>query len=130
MRTHCGPRIDATILGAASLLALVMGSGNAEGPDRAAASAPPSVVATEPVATEPVATELVGVWTSADREVRLELRADGRYDRSIVGRDAVSSGAYRVDGTTVLLRDDSGLRTTVTVLDHFLEMAGHRLHRD
>jgi hypothetical protein len=123
MRTHRGPRVDATILGAASLLALAMGPG-VQGA-ASVESGTPSVTAETGVP----GTDLVGGWFSADGTVRLDLRADGRYVRSLVGRDRPAHGTYRVAGPSLLLRDDSGLRTTVTIHGDALEMAGHRLLR-
>jgi hypothetical protein len=125
MRTHGGPRIDATILGAASLLALAMGGAAAQTSDQVKSTAPPAVVS-EGMSVSDIA----GVWTSTNRAIRLEVKPDGRYQRSVVGRDKPASGAYRIDGLSLLLRDDSGLRTNVTIYDDALEMAGHRLHRD
>lgn len=122
MRTHRGPRIDATILGAASLLALAMGPGVSE----TGASAPGTQAV---VGTAIAATDLVGEWISTDRTVRLTLRADGRYDRSLAGRARPAHGTYRVEGAGLLLRDDSGLRTAVTFHEGALELAGHRLLR-
>lgn len=126
MRTHRGPRIDATILGTASLLILMLGGGSAvRSSDQVGSTVPPAVVSDGVSASD-----LAGVWTGTDRSVRLELSADGRYVRSLVGRDKRAAGAYRIDGLKLLLRDDSGLRTTVTIYDDALDMAGHRLHRD
>jgi hypothetical protein len=124
MRTHRGPRVDATILGAASLLALAMGGSSAEGTGQVVASTPPSVVNDNLAPSD-----LAGEWTSEDGSVRLDLGRDGRYVRSVKGRDKVAHGAYRINGLTMVLRDDSGLRTTVTIYDGALDMAGHRLHR-
>lgn len=112
MRT---PRFDATILGPASLLALAMSDG-------VAFEAPPPP-------TGDIAGELLGLWLSADEMVRLAMAADGTFERGIVGRDRASHGTYRMDGPLVLLRDDSGLRTPVTVAPDRLEMAGHELFK-
>jgi hypothetical protein len=122
MRIHRGPRIDATILGAASLLALAMGPG-VEDMD------PPAPGTQSVVGSGVAAADLVGEWTSPDRTVRLNLRANGRYHRSVAGRARTAAGAYRVDGTRLLLRDDSGLRTAVTIHPDALDLAGHRLRR-
>ncbi len=125
MRSHRGPRIDATILGAASLLALAMGGASAQGTDQGGSSAPSSIVSD---GVSP--SDLAGLWTSADGRVRLDLGPDGRYKRSIVGRERSAHGTYRLEGLSLLLRDDSGLRTTVTVYDGALDMAGYRLNRN
>ena len=123
MRHHRGPRVDTTVLGAATLLALAMGNGT-DATEHFELVPPPAVVTDDPGAAR-----LAGVWLSADGTVRLALDADGTYERSIAGRKKPAHGTYRVNGTFVLLRDDSGLRTTVTAFDDSLEMAGHRLFR-
>ena len=122
MRTYRGPRIDATILGAASLLTLAMaGGGTAEATERFQTVPPPAV------AVKPSVAAFVGIWMSADDEVRLDVSADGTYERTVVGRRKPARGTYRVDGTALLLRDESGICTTVTSVNGALEMAGYRL---
>jgi putative ligand-binding protein with streptavidin-like fold len=123
MRTYRGPRIDATILGAASLLALAMctAGGTAEITGRFQNVQTPAVVVANGVAA------YVGVWLSADDTVRLDVSADGTYERSIVGRKKSARGMYRVQDAALLLVDDSGLRTTVTSSKGGLEMAGYQL---
>ncbi|HET6530316.1 MAG TPA: Atu4866 domain-containing protein [Actinoplanes sp.] len=107
--------VDTTILGAATLLALAMGSGSG---------------ATEfHSAPAPTPADYPGVWRSADGEVRLVLHPDRTYERSITGRETVARGRYRLSGATLRLHDDCGLRTTVTVVNGALEMAGHVLYR-
>jgi hypothetical protein len=123
MRTYRGPRIDATILGAASLLALAMGSAGPT-PIRHIRTAP-----VEAAAAEDGAAAYAGVWLSADDAVRLDLSADLTYARSVVGRKATAIGRYTVDGATLHLRDSSGLANTVTSVSGDLVMAGYRLSR-
>lgn len=125
MRTHRGPRIDATILGIVSLLALAMGGAAAPTSDQVGSTTPPAAV-TEAM----TASDIAGTWTSTNREVRLEVKPDGRYRRSVAGQDKPASGAYRIDGPSLLLRDDTGLRTTVWIYDDALEMGSDRLHRE
>ena len=123
MRIHRGPGIDATILGAATLFALALGNGNLIGaPERYDFVAPRAMVTGDIAA-------LVGSWRSPDATVHLDLYAGGDYERGIVGRSSTSHGSYLADGPNLLLRDDSGLRTTVIVADGALEMAGHRLRK-
>jgi hypothetical protein len=114
MRT---PRVDATIFGTASLLALPLGG-----------AAPERLTARVPVASVDAAA-LVGSWLSPDRTVRLQLGADGSYRGSVEGRHRPATGTYRPEGAGLVLRDDSGLRTPVTVAGHRLEMAGHQLFK-
>jgi hypothetical protein len=123
MRSHRGPRIDATILGAASLLALAL-AGAGPAPTRHIRTAP-----AEAAVVKDGAAAYAGVWMSADDAVRLDLSADLTYARSIVGRTATAVGTYSIDGAGLLLRDSSGLRTTVTTVGDDLEMAGYRLSR-
>jgi len=115
MRTH---RVDATIFGATSLLALALGGVTPEQID-----VPGRVAADEP-------DTLVGIWLSADRTVRLHLAADGTYRGSVAGRQRAAKGTYRAEGADgLVLRDETGLRTPVTIAEDGLKMAGHRLFR-
>jgi hypothetical protein len=123
MRSHRGPHIDATILGAASLLALAL-AGAGSTPTRHIRTAP-----AEAAVVKDGAAAYAGVWMSADDAVRLDLSADLTYARSIVGRRATAVGTYSIDPAGLLLRDSSGLRTTVTPVGDDLEMAGYRLSR-
>ena len=127
MRTYRGPRIDATILGAAAVLALALGrsGGEAEATHRFATVPRPAVAVTEKGAEA-----FVGVWMSVDDAVRLDVAADGTYARTVIGRKAAARGLYQVDGTSLRLRDESGVRTTVTsVPGRGLEMSGNILTR-
>jgi hypothetical protein len=125
MRTYRGPRIDATILGAASLLALAVytAGGTGEVTGRFQNVQTPALAVANDVAA------YVGVWLSADDTVRLDVSADGTYERSIVGRRKSARGTYRVQDTALLLVDESGIRTTVTSGKGGLEMAGYQLAR-
>lgn len=114
MRTH---RVDATIFGATSLLALALGG-----------VAPERLTVARPVAPgEP--DPLVGLWLSADHTVRLQLAADWSYQGSVAGRQRAARGTYRPEGAGLVLRDETGLRTPVAVAEDGLEMAGHQLFR-
>src|SRR4051812_35729492 len=100
MRTHEShpePRLDFTVLDAASLLAIAMSGGPAGAP----AGPPAPVRRTAPV----------GAWRSPDGTVRLNLRTDGTYAGKVAGRRRPAHGTYHLDGSTVTLQDDSGLRT-------------------
>ena len=108
--------LDATVLDAAALLAIAMGGA--------------SDVVTCPVTGRPATVTdeaLIGAWRSHDGAVRLQLRLAGTYAGTVAGRRRRARGTYQIDGGAVLLRDDSGLSTPITVLDGELEMAGHRL---
>jgi putative ligand-binding protein with streptavidin-like fold len=107
---------DTTVLGKASLLALAM-AGTCDVPVGIVRRAP-STVATS---------ALVGLWRSADGEVRLTIKTDGTYAGEVAGRKRRAQGTYRVEGSTMTLNDDTGLRIPVLLFDGELEMAGHRL---
>jgi Agrobacterium tumefaciens protein Atu4866 len=110
--------VDTTVLGTSSLLALAMGRAASE--TTAPAGHQPTVLASNAV---------VGRWRSADGVVRLEIKTDGTYAGAVAGRKRAPHGTYRVEGTTLTLRDDTGLRTPVTLYEDGLEMAGRRLGR-
>ena len=115
MRAICEIPLDTTVLGAASLLALALGS-----------DVPAAPGARRPV--QPSGTRRpVGVWRTADGAVSLDIKTDGTYAGKVAGRRRAAQGTYDVDDTGMTLRDDSGLRTPVALHDGVLEMAGHRL---
>jgi len=118
MRIFRDISVDTTVLSTSSLLALAMGTAGS------GATAPPG----HQPAKLP-APALVGRWRSADGAVNLEIKTDGTYAGAVAGRKRAAHGTYRVDGSTMTLRDDTGLRTPVTLYDGELEMAGHRLGR-
>lgn len=115
MRANAELLVDTTVLGAASLLAIALGSD--PGVPVAAARSVGSTGTGVPV----------GRWRSADGVVRLDLRIDGTYAGRVAGRRRRARGTYDLNGAALTLRDDSGLRTPVTLHDGALEMAGHRL---
>jgi Agrobacterium tumefaciens protein Atu4866 len=123
MRIPRGMRIDTIVLGAATLLALIMGSSGTT-PTRQLQFAPAPVAVAKTGAAA-----YAGIWLSADDTVRLDLSADLTYERSIVGRRATAIGTYAISGDTLELHDSSGLRTTATSIGGRLEMAGYRLSR-
>jgi hypothetical protein len=111
-------RFDPTVLGAASLLALAVGGREH-----------PPMPMPMPASTSTEGMDLAGVWLSADGTVCLDLRPDGTYRSSVAGRRRSARGSYLADGTSVLLYDNTGLRTAVTAGDDELDMAGHRLYK-
>src|SRR4051794_7061702 len=124
MRNLRRQRIDATVLGAATILALAMGGGpQSTVPTERFETAEPPAVAT----SEAGAQRFVGVWMSEDDTVRLDVAADGSYERSVAGRRESARGVYHTSGTALLLCDEGGVGTTVTIGDGWLEMAGYRM---
>lgn len=107
---------SATIFGTSSLLTLALGgSGD-------------TVEFTPPRPGTPPE-GFVGFWQNADGSVRLCLGGDGSYEGRIAGRRRSARGVYHLAGEGVVLRDESGLRTPVTVAADYLEMAGHQLYK-
>jgi hypothetical protein len=115
MRPHHEPHVDSTVLDATALLALAMGG--RPGTPGALAHAPGRINPSAPV----------GVWLSEDGTVRLDIRTDGTYAGEVAGRRRRAHGTYHLTGTTMTLRDDSGLATPVTLHEGALQMAGHHL---
>jgi len=111
------PQVDTTIFGASALLTLALGG-----------VAPERLAVPSPVGTDDAAA-LAGIWLSADSTVKLQLGADWSYLGSVEGRRRTARGTYRPDGSGLVLRDDTGLRTSVTVVEDILEMAGHQLYK-
>jgi hypothetical protein len=116
MTTACATQVDFTVLDASSVLAIALG-GTAGSYTRPGPSGPRVVTSAA----------VVGAWRSPDGVVKLQLRRDGTYAGEVAGRRKPARGTYLIEGESVLLRDDSGLRTDVQVRDGELEMAGHRL---
>ncbi|WP_127500041.1 Atu4866 domain-containing protein [Actinoplanes solisilvae] len=112
MPTLADQHVDTTVLDAAALFALVVGRGST--PVGSGAGLPPRITAAAPV----------GAWHSAGGTVHLDIKTDGTYAGRVAGRKRRARGTYSVEGGVLALRDESGLRTPVTVGDGVLEMAG------
>ncbi|WP_199516965.1 hypothetical protein [Nucisporomicrobium flavum] len=109
-------RVDTTIFGTASLLALALGGAeDALRPEPERPDGPPE--------------GFTGLWRNADGTVRLCLAADWSYEGSVAGRRRSAKGTYRREGSLLELSDESGLRTPVVVAEYGLEMAGHQLYK-
>ena len=108
--------LDTTVLGAASLLALALGT------------EPAAVTGTPRPASSTRTRRPVGVWRTADGAVCLDIKTDGTYAGKVAGRRRAAHGTYDLDGAGMTLSDVSGLRTPVALHDGALEMAGHRLN--
>jgi hypothetical protein len=61
-------------------------------------------VRTEPESSHP----FVGLWVTADGEIRQRLLPEGRYVEARGTREAAYTGAYRVEGSMIYYRDDTG----------------------
>ncbi|MFI5934965.1 hypothetical protein [Actinoplanes sp. NPDC051494] len=113
MRT---PKIDTTIFGTAALLTLAFGGNETTVP----------VITPHP---DGPPDGFVGFWRNEDGSVRLCLAEDWSFEGHVEGRRRTAKGTYHPNGGGLVLRDESGLRTPVTVADDGLEMAGHLLVR-
>jgi hypothetical protein len=107
--------LSTTIFGTASLLALALSGTDTLEVTLAHPATPPA--------------GFVGFWQNADGSVRLCLGEDGSYEGRVAGRRRSAKGTYHPSGAGVVLRDESGLRTPVTLATDGLEMAGHQLFK-
>ncbi|ARH89094.1 MULTISPECIES: Atu4866 domain-containing protein [Streptomyces] len=73
--------------------------------------------------------DVVGVWVTADGDIRRELRADGRYDEARGKRPSAYTGRYTVTGSRLQYVDDSGFIATGEVRDGVLHHEHLVLHR-
>ncbi|MBF4588232.1 Atu4866 domain-containing protein [Curtobacterium sp. VKM Ac-2887] len=71
----------------------------------------------------------VGLWVTADGRIRQRLLPDGRYVEARDDREAAYTGAYRVEGSTILYRDDTGFSADGEFRDDVLFHAGMVMHR-
>ncbi|WBB64583.1 Atu4866 domain-containing protein [Streptomyces sp. WMMC500] len=71
------------------------------------------------------------MWVTADGHIRQELRADGRYDEARGDRRSAYTGSYRVDGTRIDYRDDTGFTADGEFVDiDTLHHGGYVFHRE
>lgn len=82
---------------------------------------------------EPVAVAdhpYVGMWVTADGQIRQELLPDGRYDEARGQRESAFTGRYEVRGNHIDYWDDSGFTADGTfVTDDELHHGGMIFHR-
>ena len=72
----------------------------------------------------------VGLWVTADGRIRHELLANGRYDEMRDGWPRAYQGSYRIIGTHIDYRDDTGFTADGTfVAPDVLHHAGMVLRR-
>lgn len=72
----------------------------------------------------------VGLWVTADGNIRQRLLPDGRYVEARGNREAAYTGDYRVDGTMIYYRDDTGFSADGEFRGDVLYHAGMVMHRD
>lgn len=72
----------------------------------------------------------VGMWVTADGQVRQELLPDGRYDEARGDRQSAYTGRYEVTGNRIEYWDDAGFTASGTfVNDDELHHGGMIFHR-
>ncbi|PJJ72957.1 putative ligand-binding protein with streptavidin-like fold [Diaminobutyricimonas aerilata] len=72
----------------------------------------------------------VGLWVTADRRIRHELRADGTYVEARGQREAAYTGRYWMEGTHIEYLDDTGFTADGDFVDGVLYHAGMVLTKD
>ena len=73
--------------------------------------------------------DIIGMWVTANGQIRLELLAGGRYDEARGIRRSAYTGACTLRDGTLHFVDDSGFTATGTVIDGVLEVGGDRFRR-
>jgi hypothetical protein len=71
----------------------------------------------------------VGLWVTADGRIRQRLLPEGRYVEARGTQEAAYAGAYRIDGTMIYYRDDTGFSADGQFRDDILYHAGMVMHR-
>ena len=72
----------------------------------------------------------VGLWVTADGDIRQRLLPGGRYVEARGNREAAYTGDYRIDGTMIYYRDDTGFSADGEFRDDVLYHAGMVMYRD
>jgi hypothetical protein len=78
---------------------------------------------------EQEAHRFVGLWVTRDGQIRQRLLPDGRYVEARGSREVAYTGAYRVEGTMIYYRDDTGFSADGEFRDDVLHHAGMVMHR-
>ena len=65
-----------------------------------------------------------GLWTTADGEIRQALLPNGRYVEARGHLGAAYQGTYRIEGTHIEYRDDTGFSADGDFVDGVLHHAG------
>lgn len=84
----------------------------------------------EPTGQQSGAVDVVGMWVTADRHIRQELRADGRYDEARGKRRSAYTGRYTVTGSHLDYVDDTGFTATGDIRDGVLFHEHLVLHKE
>lgn len=71
----------------------------------------------------------IGMWVTADGNIRQELKPDGRYAEARGNRENAYTGRYKVNGDTIKYWDDSGFIADGEFIDDVLYHAGMVMYR-
>lgn len=71
----------------------------------------------------------VGLWVTADGNIRQRLLPEGRYVEARGSREAAYTGDYRIEGTMIYYRDDAGFSADGEFRDDVLYHAGMVMYR-
>ena len=77
----------------------------------------------------PVAHQYVGMWSTADGQVRHELLPNGRYDEARGSRESAYRGRYSITGNHIDYVDDTGFTADGDFMDGVLHHGGMLLYR-
>lgn len=80
-------------------------------------------------ADAPAEPSYVGLWVTANRQVRHRLLPNGRYDEARGTRESAYQGRYEVKGNEILYWDDTGFTADGVFIDDILHHGGMILHR-
>ncbi|MEU9330262.1 Atu4866 domain-containing protein [Streptomyces canus] len=74
--------------------------------------------------------DVVGMWMTADGQIRQELLPDGRYDEARGDRRSAYTGRYAVTGDHLDYVDDTGFTATGDIRDGVLHHEHLVLYRE
>lgn len=80
-------------------------------------------------ATSPQNHPYIGMWRTADGNIRHELLPNGRYDEARGGRENAYQGRYKITGDIIQYWDDTGFYADGQFRADVLYHAGMVLHR-
>ncbi|MDH6484404.1 hypothetical protein M2157_000403 [Streptomyces sp. SAI-127] len=72
----------------------------------------------------------VGMWVTADDQIRQELLPNGRYDEARGNRESAYTGRYWVKGNRIEYADDSGFTADGTFQGDVLHHGGYVFYRE
>ncbi|MEU5903955.1 Atu4866 domain-containing protein [Micromonospora sp. NPDC047467] len=94
-------------------------------------SAPlPAQATARPSTTETTTHGYVGMWVTADNQIRQELLANGRYNEARGQRDSAYTGRYEVTGDHIDYWDDTGFTADGRFEGDVLHHGGYLFYRE